>query len=126
MTQSTEIPPQSMTSEQPPMTETTHQKDRWGRMVVAVVVHVYWFGVTMRDATANTSWEHHPYGGPFILLKESRAGIDLAVSLFVLVSILAPTAAWVWTGKLWAAITAVIVVSISIWMSIFLAANASC
>lgn len=115
-----------MTTMRKPEMKMTQRGDRLGRLVVVVAVLFVWFGTTMGNATESTSWEHHPYGGPFILLKESRAGIDLAVSLFVLVSILAPTAAWVWTGKLWAAITAVIVVSISIWMSIFLAANASC
>lgn len=49
-----------------------------------------WYAITMRDASANTSREHHPYGGPFVLLKQSRGAFDFLISGAVALSIGVP------------------------------------
>ena len=79
----------------------------------------------MAGASASTSWEGHALGGPFVLLKESRSLGDFIFTGIVCSFILVPCAHWVWTGRLWSAIVAVVTAGLSIILSILAAASAS-
>jgi hypothetical protein len=101
-------------------------RERLARFVIGCVVIVVWFAVSMKGATDATSWEHHPFGGPFTLLKGSRSGVDYALSWLILASILTPAAAWMWTGSFLPAFLSIVISCLSVWMTICLAAWASC
>ena len=104
-------------------------RSRWlvlARAAIGVSVLAAWFLVTMGGASPNTSWEHHPYAGPFIVLKESRSPGDYAICLFMWACILAPALYWAVTGKAWAAIIAVAMCGATIALSTFAAASACC
>jgi hypothetical protein len=44
---------------------------REARALLAVAAISTWFGASMHNASADTSWEHHPFAGPFVILKEA-------------------------------------------------------
>jgi hypothetical protein len=116
-----------MTTVQPQdSAETCRRENRLSRGGIAVTLLSVWILATMAGATGNTSWEHHPYAGPFILLRESRSAADFIFSLYVLAFVMVPIAAWVWTGRLWAAVLSIVVSCLSIGLSYGLAASASC
>jgi hypothetical protein len=98
---------------------------RCNRAMALAGVLCSWFLISMAGAASNTSWEHNPFGGPFILIKGSRSLIDFVASAIVCVSILAPAAHWVWTGKIWSALLAIAMAGASVLLSIILAAGAS-
>jgi hypothetical protein len=80
----------------------------------------------MADASPNTSWEHHAFAGPFVMLKESGSPGEYAFSMFLMACILAPLARWVWAGKLWGVVVAIIISTATVWMSYMFACWASC
>src|SRR4051812_8520586 len=79
---------------EPPTQPSARPGRRWPRAAIAGVSLAVWFVITMGDVTANTTWEHHPYGGPFIMLKEAGSPADFAISLFVVACVLVPIGAW--------------------------------
>jgi hypothetical protein len=99
---------------------------RWVRASIVVAALVVWFLPTMAGASANTSWEHHPFAGAFIILKESSSAADFAFSLGLWACILAPAGYWVLSGRIWAAVVAAIIGCLSIGFSVLAAASASC
>jgi hypothetical protein len=111
---------------QPPTLQSARLGRRWLRGAIAVVSLAVWFVITMGDVTANTTWEHHPYGGPFMMLKESGSPADFGISLFIVAWVLVPIGAWIWTGKWWTALSAIAMSGLSVWMSYCFAAWASC
>lgn len=104
----------------------TRSRDRVARFAIVVVVLLVWFALSMSGATASTSWEHNPFGGPFTLLKGSRSDVDHAISWLILASILTPAVAWMWTGSFLPALISIAISCLSTWMTICLAAWASC
>jgi len=95
------------------------------RTCVLISFFCVWFLLTMSASSENTSWESHPFAGPFILLKGSVSAADLVITGFVWAMILLPAGYWAWSGKLWAAIVAMMMVGLSICLSMFAAASAS-
>ena len=99
---------------------------RWVRVAVVVGILAVWFIATMGGASANTLIEHHPFGGPFILIRESRATEEFALSMFVCACIFVPATAWVWSGKWWAGTLAILGSCLSVLLSYFFAMAAWC
>lgn len=99
---------------------------RWARAGLGLAALAIWLAATMAGASANTSWEHHPFAGPFIMLKESGSFAGYALSTFLLACILAPLGRWVWAGKVWGVVVAVVASIATVWMSYVFAAWASC
>ena len=89
-----------------------------------------WYLATMRNATANTAWEHHPYAGPFIIIKESlgeaHGASDWAIALLAWLFVLAFPVHWIITGRWWSAIVTLLLCGIAIFLSDFAAMTASC
>jgi hypothetical protein len=96
------------------------------RAIVGIGALTLWFAVTMMDATPNTSWEHHAFAGPFIMLKQSHTPGEYAFSVFLLAGIVGPLCRWIWTGKIWGIIVAIIVFAGTVCLSILFAQWASC
>ncbi len=100
------------------------------RAGIAVATFGVWYLLTMRNASGNTSWEHHPFAGPFIMVKESlsesHSAGDWALALLVWAFFLAFPVYWVASGKVWAAIVAVVLCGVTILMSHMAAVSASC
>lgn len=99
---------------------------RWARAGFGVTALAMWFIVTMAGASLNTSWEHHPFAGPFIIWKESGSPGEYVFSTFLLACILAPLAHWVWTDRRWGVVVAAAASLGTVWMSCTFAAWASC
>ena len=99
---------------------------RWARAGLGIAALAAWFAATMTGASPNTSWEHHPFAGPFIILKESGSPGEFAFASSLLACILAPLARWVWAGKWWGALAAVAASAATTWMSYTIAGWASC
>src|SRR5215203_5820944 len=85
----------------PPAKREARTAQRLSRAVLSIGGLAAWCAATMGDASPSTSWEHHPFAGPFIILKESGSLGGYAIALFLLACILLPLAFWVWAGKLW-------------------------
>ncbi len=89
-----------------------------------------WYLATMRNATANTSWEHHPYAGPFVIIKGSLAerhtASDWAIALFAWMFVLTFPVHWIITGRWWSLIVALLLCGACVWLSYFAAVTASC
>lgn len=89
-----------------------------------------WYVATMWNATANTSWEHHQYGGPFIIIKESlgewHTASDWAIAPLVWMFVLAFPMHWIITGRWWSMIVALLLCGVSVFRSHFAAVTASC
>lgn len=98
----------------------------WRRALIAVTLLLLWLAVSMSGASPNTSWEHHPFAGPFIILHHWRTSQDTPFGLALLVAVLLPTVVWVKTSSAWALAATFIAVAFSIGISIFFAAAASC
>ncbi len=84
-----------------------------------------WYALSMRSATFNTSWEHHPFAGPFIFFKESRSVIEFLVSGVIALGILIPALFWVRTGSSWVVAVAITAALASIALSYACALSAS-
>jgi hypothetical protein len=95
------------------------------RVCCVVAVLSFWYAIAMRGETPNTSWEHHPYAGPFILLKQSRGVADYLVSGAIVCGILIPSLLWVRNGSPWAIALAGVAAFLSIGLSYFCAISAS-
>ncbi len=95
------------------------------RACFAVATLSCWFVVTMRKATPNTSWEHHPYAGPFILLKEWGSISELLFAVAVSLAIFIPALLWVRDGASWAFVVAGIAALASVALSYACAISAS-
>lgn len=104
------------------------QSDDVGRARAIVVFSLIgvWFLTSMAGASENTSWEHHPFAGPFIILKESRSMADLIVTGLIGLAIGAPAIHWMQTGRTWSAIAAIVAAGVSVCLSIFAAVTAGC
>lgn len=85
-----------------------------------------WYMLSMDRVSANTSWEHHAFGGPYSILHGSRSAIDFVFAGFVFSSILIPLGAWAWTGHTFPVIVAIFALVLSVLLSICAAASASC
>jgi len=108
-----------------------NRREWWAiRTAMLLVLLCLWYVVSMAGATVGTSWEHHPFAGPFILLKlslrECHSLGDFIFAMTVCVFTLAPSVHWAWTGKAWSAVLAAVVVGLSIGLSILAAMRASC
>jgi hypothetical protein len=90
-----------------------------------VAVLSCWYALSMRGESPNTSWEHHPYAGPFILMKESRGIVEFLVSGAIACGILIPALLWVRSGSPWAIILAGVAALVSIGLSSVCAISAS-
>lgn len=95
------------------------------RLVVATAALGSWLAASMGGASANTSWEHHPFGGPFVLLKESLSLVEFGISLAVLLLVLAPVVWWVIRGAYLACLLALLAAAASICFSLFAAWSAA-
>ena len=101
-------------------------ENRKARVVLVLILLVAWYVLTMGWATKNSSWEHHPFGGVFILLKESRLlSEEFAVSVAIAVSLIVTSSFWILRGSVWAAVAALIISGVSILLSYGAAASAS-
>ena len=96
------------------------------RACCVVAAFSFWFATSMRHASPNTSWEAHPYAGPFILLKQSRSVGDFFISGAVALGVFLPACAWVRRGSPWALAFAGAAALLSAWLSWFCAIIASC
>lgn len=94
---------------------------KWLRALGVVGVGCLWYALSMRGASPNTSWEHHPYAGPFLLLKNTDSPIDLLLSVPVALSILLPAAFWIRNGSWWLFLAAVLAARFSIMITKFFA-----
>jgi hypothetical protein len=112
-------PPQGLSELNDPQNKSTR---RGKRAAIAFLLPALWFTATMWGMSAHTSWEHHPFAGPFIFLKHG----EYAFSLFLLAGILIPAMYWVMVGKVWSAAVAVVVSCLTVALSVFAAASASC
>ena len=77
---------------------TPRSRMRSVRAFLVIVALYAWYAVTMFDSTPQTTWEHHPYAGPFAMLKEVRSIGDFAFCLPWLLVIGVPAAFWIRTG----------------------------
>jgi hypothetical protein len=84
-----------------------------------------WYAISMRADSPHTSWESHPYAGPFILLKQSHSVADFLVSGAIACGILIPALLWVRNGSPWAIVFAGAAALVSIGLSYFCAMSAS-
>jgi hypothetical protein len=92
-----------------------------------VVGTIYlWFAIGMYGQDPGTTWEHHPYAGPFIMLKESRSIGDFALCLPWLLLIGVPAAYWIRTGAIGSLILTIAAAAFTSWLSWTLACWASC
>lgn len=92
-----------------------------------VIVALYaWYAVTMFDSTPQTTWEHHPYAGPFIMLKEVRSIGDFAFCLPWLLVIGVPAAFWIRNGTATSLIVTVLAAAFTSSLSWTFACWASC
>jgi hypothetical protein len=96
------------------------------RACCVVAVLSFWYSISMRGASLNTSWEHHAYAGPFILLRNSSGVADFIFSGVVAVGIFIPAFHWVRAGSPLALVGAIVGAMVSIWLSWFFAVCASC
>jgi hypothetical protein len=96
------------------------------RACCVVAAFSFWFAASMQHASPNTSWEAHPYAGPFILLKQSRSVGDFVISGAVALGVCIPTFVWVRRGSSWAFALAGAATLLSVWLSWFCAIIASC
>ena len=84
----------------------------------------------MWHSTGNTSWEHHPFAGPFIIIKESlqerHTAADWAIALLFWAFFFAFPVIWIISGKAWAAIVTLALCLLAIAASHFAATTASC
>jgi hypothetical protein len=105
-----------------------NRRERWAiRTAILLALYFSWFVLSMAGASENTSWEHNPFGGPFIIFKEAnRCFSDLTVATVVSALILVPSVHWAFTGKNSSAIVAAVMVALSIGLSLFAAISASC
>jgi hypothetical protein len=98
---------------------------KWLRALCVLGLLCLWHALSMRGASPNTSWEHHAYAGPFILLKNTYSPIDFLLSVPVALSILLPAAQWIRKGSVWLFLVAVLAAGFSIMISYFFAYSAS-
>lgn len=85
-----------------------------------------WFAVTMLNAGPGTTWEHHPYGGPFIMLKQSHSIDDFAFCAPWLLAIGVPALMWIRNGTAgWLTLT-LAAAALTSWLSWLFACWASC
>jgi hypothetical protein len=98
----------------------------WRRSIIAATLFLLWLALSMSGASPNTSWEHHPFAGPFIFLHHWRTSQDTPFGLALLLAVLLPAVAWVKTSSAWALVATLIAVGFSIGVSVFAAASAAC
>ena len=99
---------------------------RYLRASLAATALLLWFALSMQGASPHTSWEHHPYGAPFVALKESRSVADFLFSGAWLTIILVPAGIWVRCGTAGWLIASLAVASLSLALSWQFACWASC
>jgi hypothetical protein len=100
------------------------------RCGIVAAVFGMWYVFTMQNASANTSWEHHPFAGVFIIIKESltesHAAGDWALALLVWGFFFAFPLYWIVSGKTWAALVAIALCALTVAVSCQAAVWASC
>ena len=100
------------------------------RALIVIAGFGLWYLATMRHASANTSWESHPFAGPFIIIKESLGEIhtpsEWAFALLFWAFIASFPLHWIITGRWWSAIVTIVLCGAMALMSSFAAATASC
>lgn len=100
------------------------------RLAIVLLGLAIWFLGSMWSVSGNTSWEHHPWGGPFILLKESlrerHTLNDWALALLLWSVALVFPFHWIITGKWWSAVVTLLLCGLSLMMSHAAAGWASC
>ncbi len=100
------------------------------RTLIVVAAFGFWYLLTMGHASANTSWESHPFAGPFIIIKESLGQShtlsDWAFALLFWAFFVSFPLHWIFTGRWWSAISAVVLCGATILFSCFAAVTASC
>jgi hypothetical protein len=100
---------------------------RWVRAASALTCLTLWCMTSMWHASPGTTWEHHPHGGPFILLKHAldRGAMDIC-TITVWVLLLAPLFHWIWTGRIWSGVVTAVVAGSAFVLGHFVAMTAGC
>ena len=76
-------------------------------------------------STSSTTWNHHPFAGVFIILKETVESGSLGgyvFSFFASACVIAPLAVWVWAGRVWGAVLAIVASAATVCLSYIAAA----
>src|SRR5688572_21406583 len=88
------------------------KRRRWIRGAIATALLGAWCFASTYGASVQ--WQDYPYSGPFVcFLMQGWRGIVNACSVSMWVVILVPTGLWVWTGRDWAAILALLVSAVT-------------
>ncbi len=99
---------------------------RWARAGLGLAALATWFVATMANASPHTLWERQPLAGPFFFLNWSASPGEYALFMFLLGCIVAPLAPWVWTGRVWGVVVAVVASAATVFMSWMVAAGVDC
>ena len=95
------------------------------RVAIVVVAFAAWLLASMWEAGPSTSWEHHSFGGPFVIIKESlgesHGASDWAIALLFWAFFCAFPLHWIITSRTWSAIGTLILCAVTLMMSMFAA-----
>lgn len=101
------------------------------RAVIVIGGFGLWYFLTMRHASANTSWESHSLAGPFIIiikesLGESHSASDWAFALLFWVFFVSFPLHWIVAGRWWSGLITIVLCVAMLALGRFAAIAASC